>query len=964
MAIEIGPALGLTADSKSLVAATSDLKDIAKAAKDAETAADSLVGAEKRAGDEAKKMGDKAGKAADETDRLGEASETTDGALRGMAMRAAGLAGALAALAASALSIGAYVELADAWSDMRSQIGAATGDMAGASGMMQMLVDIANASYSPLDRTVQVYAQNVAALRDLGKNANDAANYTESLNHMLVITATKGERAASVQEALSKAMAVGKLQADGLETVLANGGRVAEALAKQLGTTVSGLRALASEGKITGKVIADAIINPLEDVRETAGNMPATVGDAFVRIGTNLTALVGNFDQATGASAALAQSIISLADWIGVLAGADFAAWGDSAMNALTLLGQGVLLLAATRIPSLIVGLRGLVTAQSLMTGQFIAGAVASRGITMALGIQAAAVRGLSAAFTLLGGAPGLLALAITGVGLAMYNNRNEAKPLAESLDAVATAQRDLNKAMTEYSQTGSSSALEAARKSAEEAVVKLNEALAAAEAELERNRANVGLSGAGDQGFGVLFDEARQAQIAAALEKVTAIKTQIADALLVQDQMNLAWEKQAEILGVTAEELTQDQIKARDAAMELLTASQRRVEILAIEKQHGKDSVGYSMAMLAAERDVYFAKVATMQVSEALKNQLRQAWVEEQTALGKTHAWDSAMGVLKRTTAEVLANARSIAATEPSGSWLDGAIAQAKNLAAGLWDAASGLRALGSAKVPGMDTGNADWSKSNLGFTLRGDELLGLPKPTAGSGGLDGGGGGGGNDRQSGLDSLINELRTEQETLDVWRAENLAKIAEYNDAELAAIGGRNEAKLRLETEYQERLKGILAAEQNYRLTETASMFDGLAAVAAAGGKKALRAQAVLSAASALISGYEAAMKAAAEAKTIPGRIAAYAQFVGMGLKAAATIRSAGGAGGGGGGGGSSATAPATSAAPARPQDVILDYSATADPAMRALAAALLGPMIDQLQKASKTGINIVAVRA
>jgi len=42
---------------------------------------------------------------------------------------------------------------------------------------------------------------------------------------------------------------------------------------------------------------------------------------------------------------------------------------------------------------------------------------------------------------------------------------------------------------------------------------------------------------------------------------------------------------------------------------------------------------------------------------------------------------------------------------------------------------------------------------------------------------------------------------------------------------------------------------------------------------------------------------------------------------------------------------------------------VILDYSATADPAMRALAAALLGPMIDQLQKASKTGINIVAVR-
>ena len=48
---------------------------------------------------------------------------------------------------------------------------------------------------------------------------------------MLVLTATRGERAASVQNALSKAMAVGKLQADGLETVLANGGEVAQALA-------------------------------------------------------------------------------------------------------------------------------------------------------------------------------------------------------------------------------------------------------------------------------------------------------------------------------------------------------------------------------------------------------------------------------------------------------------------------------------------------------------------------------------------------------------------------------------------------------------------------------------------------------------------------------------------------------------------------------------------------------------
>src|SRR5690606_20040376 len=135
--------------------------------------------------------------------------------------------------------------------------------------------------------------RNVGVLRDLGVAASGAADFTESLNHMLVITATRGERAASVQNALSKAMATGKLQADGLETVLANGGRVAEALANELGTTVSGLRSMSSEGKITGEVIKNALLNSLEDVREEASKMPATIGDAFTRIQTNTTALIG-----------------------------------------------------------------------------------------------------------------------------------------------------------------------------------------------------------------------------------------------------------------------------------------------------------------------------------------------------------------------------------------------------------------------------------------------------------------------------------------------------------------------------------------------------------------------------------------------------------------------------------------------------------------------------------------------
>lgn len=65
----------------------------------------------------------------------------------------------------------------------------------------------------------------------------------------------------------------------------------------------------------------------------------------------------------------------------------------------------------------------------------------------------------------------------------------------------------------------------------------------------------------------------------------------------------------------------------------------------------------------------------------------------------------------------------------QPKQGWLTAAIAQAQNLATALWDAAAARVAAVPESGPGMTTGNLDWAKTNLGFTLAGDELLGLPK-------------------------------------------------------------------------------------------------------------------------------------------------------------------------------------------------------------------------------------------
>jgi hypothetical protein len=109
-------------------------------------------------------------------------------------------------------------------------------------------------------------------------------------------------------------MALGKLSGDNLNTVIQSGGRVAELLAAELGTTVNALRGLGAAGAITGEVIRSALTGNLEGLRAEADAMPATIGDAFTLMGNAALQLVGSWDQLTGASAGVAGAIIAAAD--------------------------------------------------------------------------------------------------------------------------------------------------------------------------------------------------------------------------------------------------------------------------------------------------------------------------------------------------------------------------------------------------------------------------------------------------------------------------------------------------------------------------------------------------------------------------------------------------------------------------------------------------------------------------
>lgn len=284
--------LGLAVDSRPVKEASDNLRTFQSVARGAQSSADGYS--------------QSADKAARATDKL---SQSANGSLRVMSLLRTGLAAV-----GAAFSVKAIMDMVDGWSDLTSRVNLAAGSIEKGSAVMERLSEIARRTYSSIAQTTESYIANASIMRELGYSTKQTLDYTAALNNALVVSGAKGQQAASVQNAMAKAMALGKLSGDNLNTVIATGGRLAELLAERFKTTTGGLLQLGQKGKITGDIIADVLLKNLERLNEEADSMPATIGDAFTLIGNSILRAVGVFDQANNISGTFAEMLIKVAD--------------------------------------------------------------------------------------------------------------------------------------------------------------------------------------------------------------------------------------------------------------------------------------------------------------------------------------------------------------------------------------------------------------------------------------------------------------------------------------------------------------------------------------------------------------------------------------------------------------------------------------------------------------------------
>jgi len=210
----------------------------------------------------------------------------------------------------------------------------------------------------------------------------------------------------------------------------------------------------------------------------------------------------------------------------------------------------------------------------------------------------------------------------------------------------------------------------------------------------------------------------------------------------------------------------------------------------------------------------------------------------------------------------------------------------------------------------------------------LMGGRFNGVPLPDGGeivnplaTGAGVGGGGGGGAQGNPALERLVETLKTQREIVEQWRAEGLELLNEANDQELDIIGGYNQAKLRLEEEYQRRLSRLKESGNKSMISETISAGKTILQAVGQTNEQAFKIAQAFGAAEVLVNAFVGASKELKEKGVIGIATAASVIAAGVGfvtsLKSIRPNSSTGSISGGAFGGGFGA--PAAAAAPAAP---------------------------------------------
>lgn len=193
----------------------------------------------------------------------------------------------ISGLTTAVVSIGTvavFTKYSDVLTGISSKLRLATADQVQYADALQKTKQIALDTRSNLEDTVTLYSKVSMAARALGANQAQIATVTSNVAKAIAASGANATEANSAILQLGQALASGRLQGDELRAILEAAPELANQIAKGMGKTVSEMRMLGAEGRLTSKDVFESLLKSTNEINAKAKNIGVTFGGAFTNI--------------------------------------------------------------------------------------------------------------------------------------------------------------------------------------------------------------------------------------------------------------------------------------------------------------------------------------------------------------------------------------------------------------------------------------------------------------------------------------------------------------------------------------------------------------------------------------------------------------------------------------------------------------------------------------------------------
>ena len=383
---------------------------------------DGLVRGVKKSRDEIEKFGNETEQAGRQASRASSQIDSVERSISSIKTTTLGLGASLAG-AFALRDISNYADQATLIENKLRDVSESTEALEVA---QKALLQVANETRTEFASSVDLYATLQRNARSLVETDQELVDIVKTVNQSFALSGTEAAAANAAIVQLNQGLASGTLRGDEFNSVAEQAPEILNAVAKYLKVTKGELREMAAEGQITARVVVESLASAADEIDTRFSKATATIEQSLTVAKNNLTAFIGEQDEALGVSESLTAAITTLGNNIETVA--------DILVAASIVVGgryAGALTSAAIA--------KGVLIRQALIATPAVTGLSASLGVqasratasTIATNALALSMRSLNSALLLLGGPAGIAIAA--GAALLYYTSKQDDAQVATS---------------------------------------------------------------------------------------------------------------------------------------------------------------------------------------------------------------------------------------------------------------------------------------------------------------------------------------------------------------------------------------------------------------------------------------------------------------------------------------------------------------------------------------------------